>query len=113
MIKPTINLLTSLEAFMRQLKFYILCFLVCAMHLLPNSALSMNAANSNDQVRLLSKNELHLAQQCSQRVGPFATQTTAWQRWRDAKSQGYAVSNGVVPCYDGGTSGYCFYVYFC
>ena len=55
---------------------------------------------------------LHLAQQCSQRVGPFVTQTTAWQRWRDAQARGYAVSNGVVPCYDQGSRGYCFNVFF-
>ena len=46
--------------------------------------------------------------ECSQRQGPFVTQSTAWQRWRAARDRGYAVSNGVVPC-DGG---YCFYVYY-
>jgi hypothetical protein len=61
----------------------------------------------------LSNNDLELATQCSQRVGPFATQSTAWQRWRQARSMGYAVSNGVVPCYQGGTRGYCFFVFYC
>jgi len=60
-----------------------------------------------------SNNDLELATQCSQRVGPFATQSTAWQRWRQARSMGYAVSNGVVPCYQGGTRGYCFFVFYC
>lgn len=46
--------------------------------------------------------------ECSQRQGPFVTQSTAWQRWRAARDRGYAVSNGVVPC-DGG---YCFFVYY-
>jgi hypothetical protein len=57
---------------------------------------------------------LVLAQQCAQRVGPFATQDTAWQRFNQARSQGYSVSNGVVPCWDGsGTRGYCFNVFTC
>lgn len=93
----------------------VLCFFVGAIHLLSTSALSVTAANASDQVQRLSHNQLHLAQQreCSRRVGPFATQDTAWQRWREAKSQGYAVSNGVVPCYDEyGTRGYCFNVFF-
>ena len=91
----------------------VLCLFVSAVHLMPRSALSMTAANLSDQVRLLPRSQLQLAQlrQCSQRVGPFATQTTAWQRWREARSRGYAVSNGVVPCNDG-TSGYCFNVFF-
>lgn len=53
------------------------------------------------------------AQQCQQRIGPFATQNTAWQRWRQARNQGYAVSNGVVPCYNQySTRGYCFFVFY-
>jgi hypothetical protein len=64
---------------------------------------------SGAQVGVDPQSQLHLAQQCSQRVEPFATQTTGWQRWRDAQGKGYAVSNGVVPCYDqSGTRGYCF-----
>lgn len=56
---------------------------------------------------------LHKAGQCQQRVGPYATQTTAWQRWREARHQGYSISNGVTPCYDGyGGRGYCFFVYY-
>lgn len=61
----------------------------------------------------LSDSLPELATQCSQRVGPFATQNAAWQRWRQARSLGYAVSNGVVPCYQGGTRGYCFFVFYC
>lgn len=53
------------------------------------------------------------AAQCQQRVGPFVTQNTAWQRWRQASYAGYAVSNGVVPCYDSyGSRGYCFFVFY-
>jgi hypothetical protein len=72
------------------------------------------AANSSDRVRLLPLNQFHLAQQreCSQRVGPFVTQDTAWQRLQEARSQGYGVSD-VFPCYDEyGTRGYCFNVFF-
>jgi len=91
----------------------LLCLFVAGMHLLPTPNVSVMAANWSDRVRLLPDNQLLLAQlrECSRRVGPFATQTTAWQRWREARNRGYAVSNGVVPCNDG-TSGYCFNVFF-
>ena len=82
---------------------------------LPTLARSLTATNASDQVRLLSDNQLRVAQrrECSQRVGPFATQDRAWQQWRGARSRGYAVSNGVTPCYDAsGTRGYCFHVFF-
>jgi anti-sigma factor RsiW len=49
--------------------------------------------------------------QCEQRMGPFVTQETAWQRWRQARGQGQAVSQGVVPCYGDGIRGYCFFVF--
>jgi len=50
--------------------------------------------------------------ECSQRVGPFATQDTAFRRRQDAASLGYNVS-GVFPCFDeSGTRGYCFNVFF-
>lgn len=57
--------------------------------------------------------DLHAqARQCSERVGPFATQDRAWQRRRQVQSQGYGVS-GVFPCYDGyGTRGHCFNVFY-
>lgn len=57
---------------------------------------------------------LEIAQnnQCSQRIGPFVTQTTAWQRWRQVKNQGYGVSSGVFPCYSHGSRGYCFNVFY-
>ena len=77
---------------------------------LPISAQSVNAANSSAHVQLLSGTQL--AQDCSQRVGPFATQTTAWQRWQQVRGLGYDVSNGVVPCYDAdGARGYCFNIF--
>ncbi len=46
---------------------------------------------------------------CWTRIGPYATQDTAWERWREASAQGIEVSQGVVPCYDETwTRGYCF-----
>ncbi len=62
----------------------------------------------------LKSDELYLkAGQCQQRAGPYATQNRAWRWWRQARGQGYAVSNGVVPCYDQyGTRGYCFFVFY-
>lgn len=47
---------------------------------------------------------------CSQRVGPFVTQSTAIQRSRQAQFQGSQVS-GVFPCFGQGTNGYCFNVF--
>ena len=56
--------------------------------------------------------QAQLAQGCARRVGPFATQDTAWQRWRQGRAQGYSLSNGIFPCYDQyGTRGYCFNVF--
>ncbi len=52
------------------------------------------------------------AQNCQQRVGPFATQQRAWNMWNQAQSQGYSVSNGVAPCWQGGSRGYCFFVFY-
>lgn len=52
------------------------------------------------------------ARECSQRAGPFVTQSTAWQRWREARDRGLAVSNGVVPCVGDGIRGYCFFVFY-
>ncbi len=49
----------------------------------------------------------------STRAGPYATNDTALQRWREAQDAGCEVSNGVFPCYDGtATRGYCFNVFF-
>jgi hypothetical protein len=89
-----------------------LCLFASAAHLLPRSALSMTGADSSDQVRRLPVGQLELAQmrECRQRLGPFATQTTAWQRVRQAESRGYGVS-GVFPCYESGSRGYCFNVF--
>jgi hypothetical protein len=41
-----------------------------------------------------AKGPVVLAQQCQQRVGPFATQGAAWQAFNQAQSQGYP--KGVV-----------------
>jgi len=48
-----------------------------------------------------------------QQIGPFATQTTAWERYREHREAGCEMSEGVFPCYVGGsTRGYCFNVFF-
>ena len=48
-----------------------------------------------------------------QRIGPYATQTTAWERYGEAQAAGCEMSAGVFPCYDGTfTRGYCFNVFF-
>jgi hypothetical protein len=84
--------------------------LVTALLIGKGLAFPPSFGNSSGQV---GQDHLRLVQGCSQRVGPFATQTTAWQRWREAQGLGYAVSNGVVPCYDQyGTRGYCFNVFY-
>lgn len=49
----------------------------------------------------------------SQRVGPYATQTTAFQRYDEADAAGCIMSEGTFPCYDETwTRGYCFNVFF-
>jgi hypothetical protein len=89
-----------------------LCVFVSIL-LLPAPASSLTATRAADQAPRLSQSEFHLVQgQCWRRIGPFATQTTAWARWREARSQGYAVSSGVFPCYGSqGGGGYCFNVF--
>ena len=51
----------------------VLGLFVSATHLMPRSALSMTSANLSDQVRLVPRSELQLAQlrQCSQRSDPL------------------------------------------
>jgi hypothetical protein len=57
------------------------------------------------------------AGQCGQRL-IFATQSTAWARFREARAEaarrgpGYGVSNGVFPCYEGYSRGYCFNIFY-
>ncbi|WP_162914407.1 hypothetical protein [Taklimakanibacter lacteus] len=87
--------------------------LVTALFFGSNAAIAVTSAEPGSP-GITAQKRLHSVQQCAQRVGPFATQSTAWQRWRQARAQGYAVSNGVVPCYDQfGTRGYCFNVFLC
>ena len=112
MIKLPDKILEFLKGFNHQAKFYMLCCFMWAIYLPEASASTLTVANSGGQVPLPSQGQLHRVRECEQRVGPFATQDTAWQRWRQAQSEGYAVSRGVVPCYDGGTRGYCFYVFY-
>lgn len=87
---------------------------ICAIQL-PSAAVSLaqdqpltNATTPPPQLLTLAQ-----ARQCERRAGPFVTQDTAWQRWRQARDQGRAVSRGVVPCYDQhGTRGYCFFIFY-
>jgi hypothetical protein len=83
-----------------------------AIGLLPTPAASGNVANPTDQVRPMSPKLLQLAQQCSQQVGPFATQDSAWRTLHQARAQGYAVSQGLYICYPSGSRGYCFNVFY-
>ena len=69
---------------------------------------------SMDHLQSPSRHTLQLAQrrQCEKRAGPFISQSTAWQKWREAQGLGYAVSQSVFPCYDqSGSRGYCFNVF--
>jgi hypothetical protein len=96
---------------MYQRRLLIVGSFVCALQLLPGRALATITAEPIKDPWLAARNGLYLAQQreCSQRAGPYATQDTAWQSLRQARSQGYGVSSGVFPCYDQyGTRGYCF-----
>lgn len=93
----------------------LLRWIVCVVILLPSLALSASLEttppSSGDAVRALSEGRVEFIQQCQQRVGPFVTQSTAYQRLQQAQGQGYGVS-GVFPCYGGGGRGYCFNVFY-
>lgn len=102
----------AMETAMSRSALYGTGFLACAVVLSPAPALSLTPAGSGKQAPLLSQSQLHPVQQCWRRIGPFATQDTAWARWRQAQGMGYSVSNGVVPCWDSGARGYCFNVFF-
>ena len=107
--------------------FYRVAVLACAVLLAPTTALPQAANAPDAQGRLQAQSglrfaqvqpvqvqlaQVQLAQGCARRVGPFATQDTAWQRWRQGRAQGYSLSNGIFPCYDQyGTRGYCFNVF--
>ena len=96
---------------MRRSALYAACLTACVMHLPPAVAGSPAEITAGD--RAPAQHQLRLAQgQCWRRIGPFATQDTAWQRWRQARSSGYAVSNGVVPCWESGARGYCFNIFY-
>lgn len=93
-------------------KSFVAFFLACALALLPSSTRAETDTGSYAVQSPALAAPLEFAQrQCSQRVGPFVTQSTAWQRLRQAQSQGYGVS-GVFPCYGAGGRGYCFNVFF-
>ncbi len=97
----------------------LICGVVCASLLLPLAARSAAPGLTParppvpiaDAGQPVAEGRLQLVGQCQERVGPFVTQTTAYQRLQQAQSQGYAVS-GVFPCYDGGSRGYCFNVFY-
>ena len=82
--------------------------IACVVLMAPPAAQSQ--VSRFDQGQLSGPSTLHVAapRRCSRQVGPFATQDTAWQRWRQARAQGYPLSNGIFPCNDRGTRGYCF-----
>lgn len=82
----------------------------CVVLMAPSAAQSQ--VSRFDQGQLAAPNILRVVQGCSRRIGPFATQDTAWQRWRQARSQRFSLSNGIFPCSDqSGTRGYCFNVF--
>ena len=93
---------------MRRLAACALCFLACTTQLGPPPAQSAEA-----DARQARPDQFRLAQlaQCTRRLGPFVTQDTAWSYWRQAQGGGYAVSNGVFPCHENWTRGYCFNVF--
>jgi len=81
--------------------------------LTPMPALSQTPVHTSDREQVLAQSRFQPVQyrECSQQAGPYATQSTAWQRWREARSRGFSVSNSVTPCYAGSARGYCFYAY--
>ena len=96
---------------MRRQSLALFCCLIGATYLSPASAQLPRTAPFGERAAAYGGPQLVQYGQCSQRVGPFATQMTAWQRWREAQAGGYSVSQGVVPCYWGDTRGYCFNVF--
>ena len=101
-----------MEDMMRPSIFYSLCF---AALLLPTTpALSVSATNLGDQRQALNQIQLVQGGQCTRRIGPVATEDTAWARWRAARGQGYPVGfGGVFSCRSqSGRSGYCFDIFF-
>lgn len=89
---------------------------LCCACVLQFAAASLSNADDGTarDPQLTAPERLQLAQrrQCEQRMGPFVTQETAWQRWRQARGQGQAVSQGVVPCHGQGIRGYCYFVFY-
>lgn len=96
-------------------RWVLLMGVVCAGALPPAAAFSVTLAappvSTANSVRPAPSGQVERVQQCQQRVGPFVTQSTAYQRLRQAQAQGYGVS-GVFPCYGGGGRGYCFNVFY-
>jgi len=81
----------------------------CAVLMAPPAAQSQ--VSRFDQGQLSARSTLNFVQGCSRRIGPVATQDRAWQLWRQARAQGYSLRNGIFPCFDHGTRGYCFNVF--
>ena len=93
----------------------VLTLIFVPLFIAPASSGPVSKAGPPVQSVAAQKNSglLHKARQCQQRVGPYATQNTAWQDWRMAQGQGYGVSNGVFVCWDQyGSRGYCFNVFY-
>ncbi len=94
------------------LESFILLLLALALQFPPSAAMAATGPLSLARPEPALAAPLRLAQrQCSQRMGPYVTQSTAWQRLREAQRRGYGVS-GVFPCYGTGGRGYCFNVFF-
>ena len=121
--RTLINPFEETTAMLKNSKTCILVTILCAILMSLTLSQSLSATEHSQKVFPFTTQyeaakdahySLRLAQyqQCSERIGPFATQDTAWQRWRTARSQGYAVSSGVFPCYDYDTRGYCFNVFY-
>lgn len=95
----------------RQIRLATLCAAGVLLLSLTPPSLADDRSADDDQRFTPERIQLAQRRQCEQRMGPFVTQDTAWQRWRQARAQGRAVSQGVVPCHDQGIRGYCFFVF--
>lgn len=91
----------------------VLSFLLLLICWAPASAGPLDGIISRQTLTWIKTGGVNLMErECWQRIGPFVSQQTAWNRWRQAKIQGYSVSNGVFPCWENRVRGYCFNVYY-
>lgn len=88
--------------------------LLClSVMLLPPTLSQADAATSGGEIKSLSSSGLRAAQynECRRQVGPFVTQSTAYQRRAQFQAQGYGVS-GVFPGWGSGSRAYYFNVFW-